>query len=190
MLTPIDIETVEFKKVGRGYAPESVDEFLNKVVEDFEALYKENSALKDRIKNLEESVTYYKSMEETLKNSIIMAEKTSRQAKRNAAETAENIIRKARLKADEIVLNSNSRKYEIESKVIDLKSRYEALSASIKNILSAELEYVNNSEKLLSESILAGKVTEQQEPQKKQESTPEHSTDNTKPAGKRSKTAS
>ncbi len=154
MLTPIDIEQVEFKRVGRGYAAEDVDEFLGKVVEDFESLYKENAYLKDRIKNLEESVDHYKSLEETIKNSIVMAEKASRQAKKNAAETAENIIKKAKLRADEIVLDSNVRKYELESKVIDLKSRYKALSSSIRDMLNAELDYINNADKLLKESGL------------------------------------
>ena len=154
MLTPIDIEQVEFKRVGRGYAAEDVDEFLGKVVEDFELLYKENTYLKDRIKNLEESVEHYKSLEETIKNSIVMAEKASRQAKKNAAETAENIIKKAKLRADEIVLDSNVRKYELESKVIDLKSRYKSLSSSIRDMLNAELDYINNADKLLKESEL------------------------------------
>ena len=48
-LTPMDINNKEFKKIIRGYNPEEVDEFLDKIVEDYEALYKENANLKEKV---------------------------------------------------------------------------------------------------------------------------------------------
>ena len=49
MLTPLDISNKEFKKAFRGYKEDEVDEFLDKVIADYERLYKENGELKDRI---------------------------------------------------------------------------------------------------------------------------------------------
>lgn len=41
-LTPMDIETVEFKKTPfKGYSAEEVDLFLDKVIMEFERIYKE-----------------------------------------------------------------------------------------------------------------------------------------------------
>ena len=49
MLTPVDIETVEFKKATFGYSREDVDTFLDRVIVEFEKLYKDNAKLQDKI---------------------------------------------------------------------------------------------------------------------------------------------
>ena len=53
MLTPRDIHEAEFKRVWKGYNPEEVDEFLQRVVIEYEALYRENERLRRRIAELE-----------------------------------------------------------------------------------------------------------------------------------------
>ncbi|MCD8089104.1 MAG: DivIVA domain-containing protein [Clostridiales bacterium] len=153
MLTPIDIETAEFKKVALGYAPDGVDEFLNKVIVEFERLYKENAGLRDRIKNLEESLGYYKSLEESIKSSIVIAEKAAAETKQTAADQASNIMKKAQLKADELLLDANRQKYQLESSISELKSRYTLLSSGIKGLIEAELEFIDQSREILEEAV-------------------------------------
>ena len=51
-LTPMDINNKEFKRVLRGYCPEEVDEFLDQIVEEYEILFKENTALKEKLEIL------------------------------------------------------------------------------------------------------------------------------------------
>ena len=48
-ITPVEITNKEFKRTMRGYSTDEVDEFLDEVVEDFEALYRENASLKDKL---------------------------------------------------------------------------------------------------------------------------------------------
>ncbi|MCC8097891.1 MAG: DivIVA domain-containing protein [Eubacterium sp.] len=153
MLTPIDIETVEFKKVALGYAPEGVDEFLNNVIIEFERLYKDNSSLKEQVKQLEETIEYYKGLEESIKSSIVLAEKTAAEAKKNASEQADAIIKQAQLKADEILVDIKSEKYKLESAVMELKSRYTILTSGIKGLINAEYEYIEKSEALLNDAV-------------------------------------
>lgn len=45
-ITSMDITNKEFKKSMRGYNCDEVDEFLDKISEDYEELYKGNSSLK------------------------------------------------------------------------------------------------------------------------------------------------
>ena len=40
MITPIEIQNKEFRRAFRGYSEDEVDDFLKKLTEDFEALYK------------------------------------------------------------------------------------------------------------------------------------------------------
>ena len=97
MLTPLDIENRKFKKGIFGYSSEEVDEFLDKIIENYEALYKENIELKDKIGVLNEGIQHYKTIEDTLKNTLMVAQTTSEDIKKNAYGKAENIIKEAEL---------------------------------------------------------------------------------------------
>ena len=146
MLTPVDIETVDFKKVALGYSQDEVDEFLDKVIVEFEVLYKENVKLNDKVGVLEDALSYYKDMEETLKNSIVMAEKTAMETKNNANQSAEQIIKGAELKAAEILQDANKKLYDLEYKV-GMKNRYDTFKAKLKLLLNTEIEILENSDK-------------------------------------------
>ncbi len=147
MLTPVDIETVDFKKVALGYSQDEVDEFLDKVIVEFEVLYKENVKLTDKVEVLEEGIKYYKDLEETLKNSIVLAEKTAIETKNNANQRAEQIIKEAELRAAEVLQESNKKLYDLEYKVLGMKNRYDTFKAKLKLLLNTEIEILENSEK-------------------------------------------
>lgn len=146
MLTPRDIESVEFKKVALGYSTDEVNEFLDKVIMDFEVLYKENSRLSDKVKGLEDALSYYKNLEETIKSSIILAEKTAAESKHNANKTSEHIVKEAQLKATEILQDSNKKLYQLEYEVLKMKNQYDAIRSKVRLLLNTELEVLQNLE--------------------------------------------
>jgi len=53
LLTPLEIQKMTFKKTLGGYKRADVDDMFYAVSSDYEALYKENIKLKDRIEVLE-----------------------------------------------------------------------------------------------------------------------------------------
>ena len=70
MLTPVDIENKDFKKVMRGYDVYEVESFIKDIVADYEKLYRENANMKEKIEMLTSSLTNYRAMEETMQNAI------------------------------------------------------------------------------------------------------------------------
>ena len=66
MLMPKDIDSKVFKRSLRGYDIAEVEDFMQEVVIDYEKLYQENVAAKERIAMLSDAVKQYKAMEETL----------------------------------------------------------------------------------------------------------------------------
>lgn len=56
MLTPLDIENREFKKTMGGYNRDDVEDFMSLLLVDYEKLYKESIASRDRITTLTEAV--------------------------------------------------------------------------------------------------------------------------------------
>ena len=92
MLTPIDVENKVFKKakIG-GYDINDVEEFLEKLIVDYEAVFKEITELKDKCENLQESVKYYKSLEQGIEQSINNARDEAEQIKARALDEAQEI---------------------------------------------------------------------------------------------------
>ena len=74
MLTPIDIQKQEFDVKFRGYNADEVDNFLDLVGSDYEKLYKENLELKQQLKTFSKEIENYRAMENSLKESIVLAQ--------------------------------------------------------------------------------------------------------------------
>ena len=99
MLTPLDIQNKEFKKAFNGYSMQEVEDFLNLVIDGYEKLFKDNMESKDKITKLEETLNQYKSIENTLQSTLVVAQTAGEQVQKNAEEKAANIIADANNKA-------------------------------------------------------------------------------------------
>ena len=61
MLSPLDIESKKFiKSAVGGYNRADVDKFMELILADYEKLYRENIALKDKTNTLSDAVDHYK----------------------------------------------------------------------------------------------------------------------------------
>ena len=109
-ITPLDIYQQEFKRVLRGVDPDEVEDFLERVADDYEEITKENAALKKRIKSLETRLAdagtrgrgdAERSAEAETSNIIREAKKEADNVIREARKEADNIIRKAKDEARE-----------------------------------------------------------------------------------------
>lgn len=102
-VTPIDIQNKEFSMGLRGYRAAEVDEFMEQLSKVLEQAIKEKLTLEEEKKHLEERLTQYRKLEETLHNAIIVAQETAEDVKRNANREAELIRREAEKDAQRIV---------------------------------------------------------------------------------------
>jgi len=77
--TPNDLENLTFKRsVVGGYSEDMVNEVLDKIIEDYVAYIRENIELKDKVAMLNEAIAHYKNIEESLQNTLLMAQQTER----------------------------------------------------------------------------------------------------------------
>ncbi|KXZ39577.1 cell division initiation protein [Alkalithermobacter thermoalcaliphilus JW-YL-7 = DSM 7308] len=142
MITPLDIENKEFKKSLRGYKEEEVDEFLDQVKEDFEKLYKENIELKDKLNMMTEQVTRYKNIEETLKNTLIVAQNTAEDVNATALKKAQVIIEEAELKARKIIENANNEVIDIKKEYEEIRKEFKIFKNKFKSLLENQIKTV------------------------------------------------
>mgnify|MGYP000975480576 CR=1 FL=1 len=113
MITPLDIQKKEFRRGLRGYREEEVDAFLDRVIEDYENLFRENQVLKEKIAMLEENIGRYREMEEVLKNTMIMAQKNADELRQNAEKEASLLLDQARLEAEQITSEAEEKAAEL-----------------------------------------------------------------------------
>lgn len=142
MLTPLEIQKIEFtKKLGK-YVPADVDETFAVIAGDYETLYKENIRLRDRLEVLEDLVNKYKSMEDTMRDTLIVAQKAADDLSKSAAQKADAIIQKAENDAELIRegarVTANQTLKEREKLANDLYT----YSVQIDSILDAQKQLV------------------------------------------------
>jgi cell division initiation protein len=141
-LTPMDIHNKEFSRSFRGYDEDEVDQFLDEVVQDFEKLYKENLELKERIGLLKEQLEYYKSMESTLKETLVTAQKTAEEVMASAHKNAELIIREAEQKAQKIIQDANEQVVKIRMEYEETRKQVQIFKTRFKTLLQEYLQTI------------------------------------------------
>ncbi|MDF2546860.1 DivIVA domain-containing protein [Anaerosolibacter sp.] len=145
MITPLEIQNKEFKKVMRGYKENEVDEFLDKIMIDYEKLYKDNIELKDKITLLQEQIDKYANLEKTLNNTLIVAQTTAEEVSSNAHKKAELIIREAEGKGMSIIEEANKDVVKIKREYEEVKKQMHIFKTRFKTLLESQLEAVNTS---------------------------------------------
>lgn len=142
MLTPLEIEKHKFKKEFFGYSVGDVDEFNQIIADNYEKIYKENIALKDKINALTGAVKQYKSMEETLQNAILVAQSTGEEVQKNAREKANNIIKEAETQAGRILNDAGKEVTKVSYEYEKMKRNVEVFRTKIISLLTSQLDIV------------------------------------------------
>ena len=150
-LTPMDINNKEFKKIIRGYNPEEVDEFLDKIVEDYEALYKENANLKEKVAAMNERLEHYSKIEATIQNTLVLAQNAAEQAKGSAKKEAEIIIKNANDTAQKVLDKSHN-------DVMRINDEYDRVK--FRSFMQVQLETFDDLEKDFEKNYSVGTTVE------------------------------
>ncbi len=140
MLTPMDIRNKEFKKGFRGYNEDEVDIFMDKIVSDFEKLYRENIELKDKVNIFNDRLDSYSEMEKTLQSTLIVAQRTSEDVVANARKEADLIIREAEEKRKKIMEQANVDVIDLNKDIEELKKQLQIFKTRYRTFLESELE--------------------------------------------------
>ena len=145
MITPLDIENKKFsKQMMNGYSVEEVDEFLDELTVDYEKAYKESTELKVKVEELERSLVHYKTIEDTLQNTLIMAQSTAEEVKEVAKQQAEQIIKEAEGNAKKSVDDLGQEILMKKKELEDIKQQFEIYKAKMESLLISQLELLKD----------------------------------------------
>ncbi len=160
-LTPADINNKEFKRGLRGYNPDEVDEFLDKIVEEYEVVYKENSLLKEKVSSINEKVDHYTKIENTIQNTLLLAQNASEQARANAQKEADLIVKNANDSAQKIIDKAHGDVVAINDEYDKVRQEFIKFRAKYRNFMNAQMETFEDLEKDLIKNYNLGEIVEE-----------------------------
>lgn len=143
MLTPIEIQGKVFKS-GIGYDKKDVDAFFRELLHNYEALYKENVELSDKISILNDGITHYKTIENTLQKALVLAEKAAEETKQAANQKALAIEKEAHTTANLITAEAKNELNRIHLQTIELVQQYNKYKIQFKKLGETQLELLNS----------------------------------------------
>ncbi|MBZ2173943.1 DivIVA domain-containing protein [Schnuerera sp. xch1] len=140
MITPLDIQNKEFKRAFRGFKESEVDEFLDEIINDYEKVYKENIELKDKILLLNEQIEKYNNLEDTLKETLIVAQSTADEVIGSAKEKADLIVEDANLQYKKLIEEANNEVREVQKEYERLVKEMFIFKTRYRSFIEAQLE--------------------------------------------------
>ncbi len=145
LITPLDIENKKFsKQMMNGYNVEDVDEFLDELTLDYTKNYKEVNELRDKVDELNKTLEHYKTIEETLQNTLVMAQSTAEDVKKVARQQADQIINEAKGTAQKQASDLDSEIVAKKKELEDVKKQFDIYKAKMESLLISQLELLKD----------------------------------------------
>jgi cell division initiation protein len=121
-LTPLDVQQQRFRsRFGGGLDRAEVDAFLTLVAAELEKLIRENTELREDQRTMKRLLDDFRAREETLKETMLTAQRVTEEIKRAADKEADIIIGRAELEAERILDSAQQRLTELLSDIGELK---------------------------------------------------------------------
>lgn len=142
-LSPLDIHNKEFGRGFRGYQEDEVNEFLDQIIKDYEMLMRDKKELEDRLKQTDERVGHFTTIESTLQKSIVIAQEAAEEVRRNSQKEAKLIVREAEKNADRIVNESLTKARRIAMEIDELKKQSKVFRNRFRMLVEAQLDLID-----------------------------------------------
>jgi len=143
MLTPQEVSTHAFTKaVMGGYNMAMVDEFLDELTDDYTALYKENAALKAKLKVLVEKVEDYRATEDSMRATLLTAQRMADSIVRDAEARKDQLVNQAERDAAERIAELDRQTAEAEARLRRGQMELARFIAASREICSRQLQYL------------------------------------------------
>ncbi len=101
MIASEDVRRVTFERAMRGYRCEDVDDYLKQVADSMDTLSAENDDLQKKLVVLAQRIDQYRAEEDTLRTTMINAQRLGENVIKEAKQKAAEIIRAATIRAED-----------------------------------------------------------------------------------------
>ena len=143
----------KFDTVFRGYDKYQVQQFLDEVIANYDALLNKSKKTDEENKKLLEQIAYYKQIEDTMNRAIYTAEAAGDQIKSAARKEADSLVTEARHNASRIINDALLKAERAQNHADQLKRNTNILKRRLRQIIENQLEVINEIDNLDFERI-------------------------------------
>jgi cell division initiation protein len=138
-ITIVDIQHKTFKKKLQGYDPADVDQFLDEIIESIEDEQHHRAALEAECGELRDRISHFKSMEESLNSTLLLAQRTADEVKAFAHKEADMIRAEAKMQAEREIATLGDRIAEARREYQHAVDTTEKARSEMRSLLMSHL---------------------------------------------------
>ena len=142
-ITIVDIQHKEFKRSLQGYDRNDVNEFLDEIIETLEDEAQTRAALQGEAADLRERISHFKSMEESLQSTLLLAQRTADEVKAAAHKEADLIKQEARLAGERELASLGDRIDESRREAQRHQDTAEKAKSELRSLLMSHLSLID-----------------------------------------------
>jgi len=172
-ITPLDVRKQEFRRVMRGLDPDEVLAFLSTVADEYETVLNDNKALRERLLELDDKVQEYRTIERTLRDTLLTAERVTVESKDNARREATLIVKEAQFTAEKALRDITSEAARLRQEVQRLRSQRDAYLAKMKVVAESHVKFLESAERDYRAEDRAGMEGAERAPERVERPAPE-----------------
>jgi cell division initiation protein len=143
-ITPLDIQSRQFRVKFRGFDVKEVDAFLEQVAEALRTLSENLERTERALKRSQREVTAYREREETFKSALINSQTVMEQMKSNAEKSAALIIGDAEVKAEKLLQRAHKRLSQLHEDIAELKRQRQQIESQIQAIIETHTKLLES----------------------------------------------
>ncbi len=134
-ITPLDVQNHRFSRKWRGIDPVEVESYMSLVSEEIEDLTREKAELQGRLRALEAENGQHREREQTLRDTLLSAQRASEDIRGAARKEAELIVQQAEDSSERLTHRALQRSAEIEKAIEDLKLQRANIRLQIEKLI-------------------------------------------------------
>lgn len=142
-LTPVDILNLRFPRAMGGYARSAVDSFVQRAASDLEAVLTECAVLRDQVASRDRELAQLRSMESTMREVLVVAQKSAEETRAAAKAQAEAEVRSAEAQARDILSKARDTLSELNRQVDGLRSERSRLARDLRGRLASFSQWLD-----------------------------------------------
>ncbi len=137
-ISPISVKKQDFNKKMRGYDPDEVQAFLEKLSDDIEEIQNENDDLKKQLNEAGARLSEFRRIEKNLQSTLLKAQESSAKAIESTKKQTSLMVKEAEIKASQILEKARESANEIRNAVISLREERDLIVAKLKSIVNSQ----------------------------------------------------
>ena len=141
--SPLEITQREFGRKFRGLDPEEVQTFLEQVAEEMTRLLQENTERATQIQRLEAQLRMHQEREDSLRNTLVTAQKMTEEIKAGAKREADLLVRETELKAERLLEDAHRRLAQVQAEIAEFTRQRDLFASKLRGLLKIHLDLLD-----------------------------------------------